>query len=154
MRCIHYLVEDELVKVIRTGVVTQGLEEEEEDAGSDDAASLSGLDQEFTSQLLSGVRFAPLSMFPVIYTIIPSNVWNPSIRRFYPNEHRCASMALLMCSNSEIVQPLPRVPTPDERFNAAAMLPKSIWLEILSYTHRRCKCSIAFMFADTDRVQI
>jgi len=127
-------VEDELVKVIRTGVIAQGLEDDEE---SDEAASLSGLDEEFTSQLLSGVRFAPLAMLPVIYTIIPSNVWNPSIRRFYPNEHRCASMALLMCSNSEIVQPLPRVPTPDERFNAAAMLPKSIWLEILSYTHRR-----------------
>mmetsp|Transcript_5011 Transcript_5011/g.7275 ORF Transcript_5011/g.7275 Transcript_5011/m.7275 type:complete len:552 (-) Transcript_5011:59-1714(-) len=127
-------VEDELVKVIRTGVVAQGLEE---DAPSGDAASLSGLDEEFTSQLLSGVRFAPLATFPVIYTIIPSNVWNPSIRRFYPNEHRCASMALLMCSNSQIVQPPPRVPTTDERFNAAAMLPKSIWLEILSYTHRR-----------------
>ncbi|KAK1736274.1 protein-L-isoaspartate(D-aspartate) O-methyltransferase [Skeletonema marinoi] len=127
-------VEDELVKVIRTGVIAQGLEDDE---GSDEAASLSGLNEEFTSQLLSGVRFAPLAMLPVIYTIIPSNVWNPSIRRFYPNEHRCASMALLMCSNSEIVQPLPRVPTPDERFNAAAMLPKSIWLEILSYTHRR-----------------
>mmetsp|Transcript_9091 Transcript_9091/g.14909 ORF Transcript_9091/g.14909 Transcript_9091/m.14909 type:complete len:548 (-) Transcript_9091:120-1763(-) len=127
-------VDDELVKVIRTGVVAQGLED---DTGSDDAASLSGLGADFTSQLLSGVRFAPLVMLPVIYTVIPSNVWSPSIRRFYPDEHRCASMALLMCSNSAIVQPLSRVPTPDERFNAAAMLPKSIWLEILSYTHRR-----------------
>lgn len=132
---IPCLVDDELVKVIRTGVIAQGLE----DDASSEAASFSGLDEEFTSQLLSGVRFAPLAMRPVIYTTIPSNIWNPSLRRFYPNEHQCASMALLMCSNSEIVQPLPQVPTPDERCNAAAMLPKSIWLEILSYTHRRCK---------------
>ena len=118
-------------------MIAQGVED---DTGSDDAASLSGLDEEFTSQLLSGVRFAPLAMLPVINTFIPSHVWSPSIRRFYPDEHRYASMALLMCSNSEAVQPLPRVPTLDERFNAAAMLPKSIWLEILSYTHRRCKC--------------
>ncbi len=127
------------MKVIRTGVLAQGLDD---DARSEeDAASLSGLDEEFTSQLLSGVRFAPLAMHPVIYTTIPSNVWNPSIRHFYPNEHQCASMALLMCSNSELVQPLPPM---EERFNAAAMLPKSIWLEILSYTHRRCKSIKAF----------
>lgn len=107
--------------------------------GGDDSTSLAGLDGEFTSQIVSGVRFAPLAIRPIIYTTIPSNVWNPSISRLYPNEHQCASRALLMCSSSEIIQPLPRVPTPDERFNAAAMLPKSIWLEILSYTHRRCK---------------
>ena len=132
-------------------MVAQGLED---DTGSDDAASLSGLGADFTSQLLSGVRFAPLVMLPVIYTVIPSNVWSPSIRRFYPDEHRCASMALLMCSNSAIVQPLSRVPTPDERFNAAAMLPKSIWLEILSYTHRRCKYCRTFWCIVTDRLHV
>ena len=126
------------MKVIRVGSMANVLEIDGT-YGGDDSTSLAGLDGEFTSQVVSGVRFAPLAIRPIIYTTIPSNVWNPSISRLYPNEHQCASRALLMCSGSEIVQPLPRVPSPDERFNAAAMLPKSIWLEILSYTHRRCK---------------
>ena len=100
---------------------------------------VTGLNEEFTSQILSGARFAPLLMSPVINTIIPANVWNPSVQRGYPAEFKAASMQLLMCSNSQVVQPLPRVPSEEERFNAAAMLPKSIWLEILSYTHRKCK---------------
>lgn len=122
--------------MIRTGILSEALEVTRSE---EDAHSLSELDDEFTSQLLSGVRFAPLAVLPTIPTVIPSHVWNPSVRRFYPNEHRNASMALLMCSNSKVLQPLPREPTPDERFNAAAMLPRSIWIEILSYTHRRCK---------------
>ena len=70
-------------------------------------------------------------------TIIPANVWNPTIQRGYPREFKKASMQLLMCSNSQVVQPLPRLPSQDERTNVAAMLPKSLWLEILSYTHRK-----------------
>lgn len=139
---ISCLVDDELVKVIRVGGMAHALDNAT--SNEDDDASLSGLNEEFTSQILSGVRFAPLVTHPVIHTTIPSNVWNPSVLHLYPNEHQCASMALLMCSNSGIVQPLPRVPTLDERFNAAAMLPKTIWLEILSYTHRRCKSDRAY----------
>lgn len=102
--------------------------------------TLIGLNEEFTSQILSGVRFAPLVMSPVVNTVIPANVWNPSIQHGYPPEFKRASMQLLMCSNSQIIQPPPQVPSEEERFNVAAMLPKSLWLEILSYTHRKCEC--------------
>ena len=132
------LVEDELVKVVRIGNISV----EVEGLSEDDSSSLVGLDEEFTSQILSGVRFAPLVMSPIVNTVIPSNVWNPSIQRGYPAEFKHAGMQLLMCSNSRLIQPLPQVPSQEERFNAAAMLPKSIWVEILSYTHRKCKFSL------------
>lgn len=131
-------MDDELVKVVRVGNIS--LEMEDNHMGTeDDDSSLTGLNEEFTSQLLSGVRFAPLVMSPAVNTVIPSNVWNPSIQRGYPSEFKRAGMQLLMCSNSQLIQPLPRVPSHEERFNAAALLPKSIWLEILSYTHRKCE---------------
>lgn len=126
-------VEDELVKVVRIGNISV----EVEGLFEDDSSSLAGLDEEFTSQILSGVRFAPLVMSPIVNTVIPSIVWNPSIQRGYPAEFKHAGMQLLMCSNSRLIQPLPQVPSQEERFNAAAMLPKSIWVEILSYTHRK-----------------
>ncbi len=112
----------------------------ENDAASDSRS----VDKEFTSQILSGVRFAPLVSLPSLTTAIPSSVWNPSIQRSYPPEFQRASMELLMCSNSCIVQPPPREPRPDELFNAAAMLPRALWVEILSYTHRKCKRSSHF----------
>jgi len=129
-------VDDELVKVVRVGNIS--LELEDDHMGiEDDNSSLAGLNEEFTSQILSGVRFAPLVMSPAVITVIPANVWNPSIQRGYPSEFKRASMQLLMCSNSKPIQPLPRVPSQEERSNLAAMLPKTIWLEILSYTHRK-----------------
>ena len=133
-----FKVDDELVKVVRVGSIAL---ESEASSLEDDSEhrSMTGLNGEFTSQILSGVRFAPFVIHPPTKTIIPSNVWNPSIQRFYPSDFQRASMELLMCSNSELVQPLPRVPSPDERFNAAAMLPKALWMEILSYTHRKCR---------------
>jgi len=125
-------VDDELVKVVRDGVIARRLEEDME-VGDED---LSDLNEEFTSQILSGVRFAPLAMSPVINTVIPSNVWRPSNQRSYPSEFKRATMQLLMCSNSDLVQPI-RLPSEDERVNASALLPRTIWLEILSYTHRK-----------------
>jgi len=126
-------VDDELVKVMRVGNISLEVEGDRED----DNSSLVGLNEEFTSQILSGVRFAPLVLKPVVNTVIPANVWNPSTQRGYPSEFKHASIQLLMCSNSELIQPLPRVPSEEERFNVAAMLPRTIWLEILSYTHRK-----------------
>ncbi len=126
------LVDDELVKVVRAGIFARRIEDEAEDK------DLSDLNEEFTSQILSGVRFAPLVMRPSVNTVIPSHVWSPSIQRIYPPEFKCASMQLLMCSNSQLVQPF-RLPSIDERINVSAMLPRTIWLEILSYTHRKCE---------------
>ena len=148
LQCIHlffnvvsslslaYIVDDELVKVVRVGNISLELEGDDNIRAEDEDSSLSGLNGEFTSQILSGVRFAPLVMNKGS-TIIPANVWNPTIQRGYPREFKKASMQLLMCSNSQVVQPLPRLPSQDERTNVAAMLPKSLWLEILSYTHRK-----------------
>ena len=98
--------------------------------------SSSGLSQEYTSQILSGVRFAPLIPSP-IKTLIPSREWSPSLQTGYPSEYKQASMQLMLCSSSELVQPPPKFLSREERFNAAAMLPKSIWFHILSYTHRK-----------------
>ena len=92
-------------------------------------------DEDFTQQVLSGVRFAPLLHFPRMETIIPSTVWNPSIHNDYPDSFRASCKELLLCSNSEIVQPRHRVP----QMNLAAMLPKVLWMEVMSFTHRSCK---------------
>lgn len=129
--------DDELVKVVRVGNISLELEDDHNVGTETDNSSLTGLNEEFTSQILSGVRFAPLVMSPIVKTIIPATVWNPSDQRGYPTEFKCASMQLLMCSNSEVIQPLPRVPSREERFNVAAILPKYLWLEVLSYTHRK-----------------
>jgi hypothetical protein len=104
----------------------------------------SRMDEEFTSHILSGVRFAPLLLHPPNPTVLPAHVWDPTISIFYPIEHKRASMEVLMCSNSAVVQPLPPVPAQEEKINAAAMLPRGVWMEILSFTHRKCKCVYSF----------
>ena len=102
----------------------------------------SRMDEEFTSQILSGVRFAPLVRNLLKPTILPASIWNPAAQQLYPSEHQRASMEVLMCSNSTMVQPLPPVPVREDRINAAAMLPRGVWMEILSYTHRKCKYEV------------
>jgi len=97
------------------------------------------LNQDFESQVLTGVTFAPLVRSSTKDTVIPTNLWKPSSQRSFPSEFQRISMQLMMCSKSQLVQPLPPVPSPEERFNAAAMLPKAIWTEILSYSHRSCE---------------
>lgn len=92
---------------------------------------------DFTQQVLSGVRFAPLIHRPIAETVIPSRVWNPSIHHYYPDSFRKSCKELLMCSNACYVQPVK--PQPTERLNVASMLPAGVWMEILSYTHRDCK---------------
>lgn len=134
------LVDDDFVKVVRVGAIYRELESRNEES------SVTDLNEEYTSQILSGVRFAPLQVRPAATTVIPSTVWSPSMQRGYPSDFKRASRHLLLCSNSQFVQPLP-VPRQEERFNSAAMLPKTIWLEILSYTHRKCKLLHYLAFA-------
>lgn len=126
-------VEDELVKVVRVGSISPELE----DALATGTAGMAG--GEFTSQILSGVRFAPLSAGQEANTVIPARVWSPRVQRGYPAEFRCAARQLLLSANSTLLQPLPCAPSLEERRNAAAMLPKTLWLEILSFTHRKCR---------------
>jgi len=131
-------VEDELVKVVRVGSISLELEGDPAMDTEDDTSSMGGMvGGEFTSHILSGVRFAPLSTSPVMNTVIPANVWNPLVQSGYPSEFKRAGMQLLLSANSKLIQPLPRVPSQGERVNVAAMLPKTIWLEILSFTHRK-----------------
>ena len=118
------------MKVVRASTNHRELESDDEDR------SVFDLNEEFTTQILSGVRFAPLQVIPAVATVIPANVWSPTMQRGYPIEFKLASRQLLLCSNSQLVQ---AVIIRDERVNAAALLPKTIWIEILSYTHRKCK---------------
>ena len=127
---LYSTVEDELVKVVRVGNISFELEEDIID---------SRMDEEFTSQILSGVRFAPLLHHPPSSTILPAHVWDPTMQHFYPSEHQRASIELLLCSNSEVVQPLPPVQVQKSQINTAGMLPRGVWLNILSFTHRNCK---------------
>mmetsp|Transcript_25695 Transcript_25695/g.73938 ORF Transcript_25695/g.73938 Transcript_25695/m.73938 type:complete len:246 (+) Transcript_25695:422-1159(+) len=96
--------------------------------------------QEYSEELLSPVRFAPLVTSPRMETVIPARVWSPALHQYYPESFRESCKALLLCSQADYLQPAQVVPQPAEKLNVAAMLPKAVWLEIMSYTHRDCKC--------------
>lgn len=119
----QHTVEDELVKVVRirksNGVIAS--------------------DEDFTQQIISGVRFASLLTFPITEIVIPAKVWEPATHRFYPDSFRAASKELILCCYADYKQPLPQKVLPQCGFNLAATLPKAIWMEILSFTHRDCK---------------
>lgn len=91
-------------------------------------------DQEYSEEILSPVRFAPLVAHPQIETVIPARVWTPTLHQYFPDNFQNSCRTLLLCSHSNYVQP-PK-PTPVENVNAAALLPRALWLEIFSYTHR------------------
>jgi len=93
-------------------------------------------EQEYSQEILSPVRFAPLVTHPQIETVIPARVWTPSSHQYYPDSFQSSCMTLLLCSHANYIQP--QKPTPMETINAAALLPRALWLEILSYTHRDC----------------
>lgn len=93
--------------------------------------------QQFVEEIVSGVRFAPLLDTPHIKTIIPAQLWSPSVHQYYPKSFQESCKTLLMCSTSNLEQPV--VPQPRQRINTAAMLPKAVWMEILSFTHKDCK---------------
>ena len=143
-------VDDELVKIVRIGPISQREKGSNAYASSDDDSidydpqpssriSSSNDNNEFTQQILSGVRFASLLTLPFMETVLPSRLWTPNLQQFFPDSFQQASMELLLCSNSKYIQPLPPPKTPESRVNLAARLPRVIWLEILSYTHRKCK---------------
>ncbi|CAJ1962717.1 unnamed protein product [Cylindrotheca closterium] len=109
-------VEDELLKVVRNH--TSG----------------HNIDNEFSQYVISGVRFAPLIAYPSIETVIAARVWNPSIHNQFPDSFRSSCKELLLCSNADFEQPI--TPQPTRQLNVASMLPKAIWMEVMSYTHR------------------
>lgn len=114
-------VDGELLKVVRLQTSCNG----------------SGLAREYSQEILSPVRFAPLVSHPRMETVIPARVWDPSLHQFYPDCFRESCKALLLCSRADYIQAAQ--PQPQQKVNTASMLPRALWLEILSYTHRDCK---------------
>jgi len=110
-------VDDELVKVVRSQSMSSG-----------------NCQKQFTTHVISGVRFAPLLANPSIQTIIPACVWDPSNHHLYPDTFRGACNELLLCSNASRDQPVKI--RPQERINVASMLPRALWVEVLSFTTR------------------
>jgi hypothetical protein len=134
------LVEDDLIKVTRLGMTQPVIN----DATSSSRSHLSllcrstpaslTLSDDFSQQVVSGVRFAPLLRSPSKVTVIPSKVWDPSIHSTYPTTFKHAIKEILLCSHAEPIQQIRIVKT--ENVNLAATLPKDIWIKILSFTHR------------------
>lgn len=134
-------VNDQLVKVIRAGErQTEHQVRRSQDDNSDDISDDNDyqyLGEEFTMEVLSGVCFASLLRTPALETKIDAKVWNPESHCLFPQAFRKASLELLMCSNSKFIQPLPLAPEARHRINVAAVLPKALWMEVLSFTHRK-----------------
>lgn len=128
-------VDDELVKVIRLSES----EDENKDSSAQLPRSIRGhpptLSSDFMLQVISSVRFTPLLNSPEIHTVIPSQIWDPSIHQHFPESFRSSCKEILLCSRAPLYQrPPPEVPL--ERTNAAAKLPRALWIEILSFTDR------------------
>ena len=117
--CPYRAVGDELVKIVRIN--------RSSDCGDNS--------NDFSQQVLSGVRFTPLLSVPSAKTVLPSRVWSPSVHHSYPESFRKSSKELLMCSHAPYIQPIPAEQRPVNRVNLAATLPRVIWMDILSYTH-------------------
>lgn len=131
-------VDDKLVKIVRSD---EGGQDTSPPVDSLNAAGDEGeeIGEGFTLQVLSGVRFASLLRFPTLDTVIPAHAWSPEEHQYFPAAFQKASSTLMMCSNSDFLQPLPPQPGLEERINVSAVLPRSLWIEVLSFTHRRCK---------------
>ena len=96
-------------------------------------------ESDFTTQIISGVRFAPLLMYPKMEVTIPTRIWQPFLHTTFPISFQKASMQLLLCSNAKYIQGSDKEET--SIVNFAATLPRDVWIYILSFTHRKCKCS-------------
>ena len=127
-------MDNELVKVVRIG--------RRETTPADDYMDEDSTN-EFSEQFLSEVRFSSLVFYPKMNEIIiPSEVWDPKVHHYFPDSFRSVCKELLLCSQSDYYQAPPRQIPPEDRVNLAAMLPKVIWMEIMSFTHRSCKFAL------------
>jgi len=120
-------VDDDLVKIVRIG------------KNKDDTICVRDNDVdelEFTTKVISSVRFAPLMQHPKMKTIIPCRLWNPTFHHLFPDSYQQSTMSLLLCSNSHYFQPI-RPATKSNHVNLAASLPRDIWIHIISFTNRK-----------------
>lgn len=128
-------MDDELVKVIR---ISQGGPETSN--AQSVPRSIRGqpptLSTDYSQQVVSGVRFTPLLSKPVMPTKIQSHVWGPDQHKYYPESFRKTCKEILLCAHSPFLQPLPEPVIPKDRINGASLLPRQLWVEVLSYTRR------------------
>ncbi|KAL3906538.1 MAG: hypothetical protein SGARI_003960, partial [Bacillariaceae sp.] len=108
-------IDDELVKIVRS-------------EGTDDG-------DEYTTEVISAVRFAPLIPNPAIKTVIPARIWSPTEHQCYPESFRNACKEVLLCSNAKRNQPVVPLP-PRQNVNAASMINQDLWMKVLSFTNR------------------
>ncbi len=83
--------------------------------------------RDFVTEVISGVRFTGMidskSSAPLI---IPHRIWEPALHSYYSETFRTACRTVLLCANAD----------PSRHVDAPALLPRALWLEVLSYTHR------------------
>ncbi len=124
-------VEDDLLKVVRNTSSRPSFlsnTENEEDYDDDDC--------NFSTEIISGVTFAPLLTRPQMDTIVPVAKWDVSNHHLYPESFQNAMRTILLCKNSNLIQPVEQ--KVEYHHNVAALLPKEVWFHILSFTTRRC----------------
>lgn len=92
-------------------------------------------EEEFTVEVISAVRFAPLIPNPSTKTVLPARIWSPAEHHFYPESFRNACKEVLLCSNAKRNQPVLPQP-PQKTVNSASMIPQDLWVKVLSFTHR------------------
>ena len=132
------VVEDELVKIVRIGSRSNPKPPTPSSMMETDDPNPLPV-PEFTPQIVSGVRFATLQARPSMDTVLPSKVWNPSVHYQYPDSFRQSCREILLCSHAPKEQrPIERT-VPAININAAGLLPRVLWMEVLSFTHRDCK---------------
>ena len=97
-------------------------------------------EKEYTLQVLSGVRFAPLVKKPGMKTVIRANVWSPTSHLLYPDTFRKACEQILLCS--QFASKNANVGSSSKSgkpTNAASLLPRAMWIEVLKFCTRDCK---------------
>ena len=98
-------------------------------------------EKEYTLQVLSAVRFAPLVKKPGIKTVIQAVVWSPTNHLLYPDTFRKACEQILLCSQfasknaNDGSSSQPR----GKSTHAASLLPRAMWIEVLKFCSRDCK---------------
>ena len=113
-----FIVDDDLVKVTRSS------------SGAVDG-------NEFKRDVISNVGFAPLKNQPSARLVIPAQIWEPVKMKFYPPSFRKSVITLLMCSNSQTIQPF--LQEDRQSINVSSKLPREVWVYILSFMPRKCK---------------
>jgi hypothetical protein len=126
-------VEDELVKVFRLSS-NHSTPSRSAAPPRRSRGQSSRLSEDFSQQVISGVRFAPLVRNPAMPTVLPSRIWSPEVHASYPATFRAACKQILLCSHASPNQPPPETRT--SGVNVAAKLPRALWMEVLSYARQ------------------